>query len=312
MSDVFISYSQNDLAIAHAVCKSLESDGLKCWIAPRDIPGGIWAGQIIDAIAASSVLVLILSSSSNESPHVEREVNCASDKRVPIVPLKVNALQLSKSMDFYISTSQFVDATTDPPELYMARLRKAVEHVMRTKRELPEPPIRRTFGKKKILLLGAFGVGKTSLVSRFVLSVVTDKYHSSVGMKIDKKLLSIDGNNVELMLWDLAGEDELNKVNTIYLRGADGYLLVIDGTRGGTFDTAFTLRDRVEREVGTIPYVVIINKTDLAGTDKWQLTQEHDALLAAQNLTVIKTSAKTGAGVEEAFLAIATHATRGR
>lgn len=155
--------------------------------------------------------------------------------------------------------------------------------------------------KKKILMLGKFAVGKTSLVSRFVSSEFTDKYHSSVGIKVDKKTLKLNDTDVELLLWDLAGEDELNKVNTIYFRGANGYLLVIDGTRADTFDTALELRDRVEKEVGKIPYLVVINKFDLAGTQKWQLTAEHDDILAAQKLTVIKASAKTGEAVDDAF-----------
>ena len=159
--------------------------------------------------------------------------------------------------------------------------------------------------KKKILMLGAFAVGKTSLVSRFVLSEFSEKYHSSMGIKVDKKLVKLGENDVDLMLWDLAGEDELNKVNTSYFRGASGYLLVIDGTRHNTFDTALMLRDRVEKDAGKIPYLVVINKIDLAGSDKWQLTPADDATLAAQKLTVFKTSAKTGQGVEDAFLTLA-------
>jgi small GTP-binding protein len=174
---------------------------------------------------------------------------------------------------------------------------------MRKAKKLKDPEM--PLLKKKILMLGAFAVGKTSLVSRFVLSEFSEKYHSSMGIKVDKKLVKVGDNDVELMLWDLAGEDELNKVNTAYFRGASGYLLVIDGTRRDTFSTALMLRDRVEKDAGKIPYLVVINKIDLAGTDKWQLTAEDEQTLAAQKLTVFKTSAKTGQDVEETFMTMA-------
>ncbi|MFN6951418.1 MAG: Rab family GTPase, partial [Albidovulum sp.] len=84
--------------------------------------------------------------------------------------------------------------------------------------------------QKKICLLGAFAVGKTSLVARFVRSTFSDKYLTTVGVKIDRKDLDLPGTPVTLMLWDLAGEDEFNTVQMSYLRGSAGLLIVADGT----------------------------------------------------------------------------------
>ena len=92
--------------------------------------------------------------------------------------------------------------------------------------------------QKKICLLGAFGVGKTSLTRRFVDSIFSDTYLTTVGVKIDKKTVAVNGNTVNLLIWDIAGEDEVSAVRTSYLRGAAGYLLVVDVTRAQTLAVA--------------------------------------------------------------------------
>jgi len=153
--------------------------------------------------------------------------------------------------------------------------------------------------QKKICLLGAFAVGKTSLVARFVKSIYSDQYLTTVGVKVDKKTVTVGDQEANLIVWDLAGEDEFQKVQMSYLRGASGYLLVADGTRGNTLETARMLWKRVEETIGSIPFVFIINKADLA--NEWEIDEQ--AIIECQNTgwTVIKTSAKTGEGVEEAF-----------
>jgi len=153
--------------------------------------------------------------------------------------------------------------------------------------------------QKKICMVGAFAVGKTSLVSRFVTSVFSERYLSTVGVKIDKKVVELDGAEVILVLWDLAGEDEFQAVQASYIRGSSGYLLVVDGTRQSTLDTAATIRERIVEEVGELPFVVVLNKSDL--TEEWELGEEAIAKLTARGWTTVRTSAKTGAGVEEAF-----------
>ena len=156
--------------------------------------------------------------------------------------------------------------------------------------------------QKKICMLGAFAVGKTSLVARFVRSLFSEKYHSTVGVKIDKKAMSVDGQDVTLMLWDIAGEDEFQKIQKTYLRGASGYLLVVDGTRRDTLETAASIRNEVESAVGALPFVVVLNKTDLA--EKWEV-EDASARERFAGATILRGSAKTGEGVEEAFEALA-------
>src|ERR1700675_4666549 len=88
--------------------------------------------------------------------------------------------------------------------------------------------------QKKVCMIGSFSVGKTSLIQRFVSSIFSDRYLTTVGVKIDKKVVRVDGEDVTLVLWDLYGEDEFQKMRMSYLRGASGYLLVADGTRRAT------------------------------------------------------------------------------
>lgn len=148
---------------------------------------------------------------------------------------------------------------------------------------------------KKICMLGAFSVGKTSLVARFVESVFSEKYLTTVGVKVDKKVVQLEGQEVKLMLWDLAGEDDFGAANLNYLKGASGYLLVMDGTRRATLDTAQALSRRIEEQVGRLPFVALLNKADLR--DEWEFSAQD-----VTDITILETSAKTGQGVEEAFL----------
>jgi len=157
--------------------------------------------------------------------------------------------------------------------------------------------------KKKICMLGIFAVGKTSLVQRFVKSIFSEKYLTTVGVKIDKKTLDVGGKRVDLMLWDLHGEDEFQTLQMSYLRGTSGYLLVADGTRKSTLEGALLLKERVDQALGKIPFLLLVNKSDLL--DKWELEQGKLEKLREEDWTILKTSAKTGVGVEEAFRTLA-------
>jgi len=156
--------------------------------------------------------------------------------------------------------------------------------------------------QKKVCMLGGFAVGKTSLVSRFVHSIFSDKYLTTVGVKIDKKPMAVDGQDVTLMLWDLYGQDDFQSIQDSHLRGTAGYLLVVDGTRPATLDTAHGLQQRVARIVGTMPFVIVLNKADL--TTEWRVDDGTVVASFAGHAGVIRTSAKTGDGVEEAFEAL--------
>jgi small GTP-binding protein len=162
--------------------------------------------------------------------------------------------------------------------------------------------------RKKICMLGAFAAGKTSLVQRFVAGLFSEKYHTTIGVKIDRREVAVDGGTVTLLLWDLAGEDEFQRVRMSYLRGSAGLLFVVDGTRRGTLDQAKLLRREAHDIVGDVPVVVALNKSDLA--TEWELDAGVGDHLRAEGWTVFVTSAKSGVGVEEAFRWLA-HAVNG-
>jgi small GTP-binding protein len=156
--------------------------------------------------------------------------------------------------------------------------------------------------KKKICMLGSFGVGKTSLTARFVLSMFDEKYHTTIGVKVDKKVVSVAGSEVTLMLWDMAGEEEDAPIKLNYVRDAAGYILVIDGCRAKTLDVALSIHARVHSNIGPLPFVVAINKVDQRET--WEVLARRDDL-EALGCPLFETSAKTGEKVEGAFLALA-------
>ncbi len=142
MSDVFISYSQPDGDCAHEMVARLEAQGVKCWIAPRDIaPSADWAAEIIDAITAARVMVLIFSASTNQSPQVRREVERAVHKGVNILPFRIENVLPSKSLEFFLSSQHWMDAFPPPREQYYARLCSYLKtHLSSLEISAPLPP----------------------------------------------------------------------------------------------------------------------------------------------------------------------------
>ena len=162
--------------------------------------------------------------------------------------------------------------------------------------------------QKKICMLGAFSVGKTSLVKRFIQSVFSEAYLTTVGVKIDKKTVELPDRTVNLILWDLAGEDDISSLRMSYLRGAAGYVLVADGTRAATLEVALSLRQRVEADFGPLPFVLLLNKNDLQ--EGWAIGDEEIENLRQSGWWVRSTSARTGEGVDEAFGTLAERLAR--
>lgn len=156
--------------------------------------------------------------------------------------------------------------------------------------------------QKKVCLLGGFGVGKTSLVSRYVHSIFSDKYLTTVGVKIEKKAVEVDGQELDLVIWDIYGQDDFQKVRMSYLRGASGYLLVADGTRRDTLDTALSLHRSAQATLEGVPFVLLLNKADLAS--EWTLDPDVIDRLARHGWTILRTSARTGLEVETAFTSL--------
>ena len=152
-------------------------------------------------------------------------------------------------------------------------------------------------------MLGSLSVGKTSLVEQYVNSIFSDKYLSTVGVKISKKGVNIDGTNTSLVLWDMEGKDDYTEINMHYLRGAMGFFVVADLTRLDTFETALKIRkivlDMLRQD---IPNMLLLNKSDLSD---WEVNNERMEEAQTSGIKILRTSAKMGTAVNDAFEALA-------
>ncbi len=155
---------------------------------------------------------------------------------------------------------------------------------------------------RKICLMGDFGVGKSSLVARFVRNTFSEKYLTTVGVKVDSKEVTVDRRNVKLVVWDLAGKAELDSLNKSYIRGAHGLMLVVDGTREASLRAALYLWMQSQKQLAQVPVVMLINKLDLI--DKWEVSSA-DIVRLSESVPTFRTSALSGEGVEAAFAALA-------
>ncbi|TNC81276.1 MAG: GTP-binding protein [Oleiphilus sp.] len=156
---------------------------------------------------------------------------------------------------------------------------------------------------KKVCMVGPFAVGKTSLVRRFVESIFSDKYHTTIGVKISKKVIDLDEAQMQLMLWDIEGVDVFTDLRPSYLRGAAGVMIAVDGTRPATFKQIDRLIELVNQQLPDVPKVLLVNKFDLKS--EWKLEEQALEEYASRGIPVFRTSAKTGEAVEEAFETLA-------
>lgn len=166
--DAFISYCSQDKKIADAVCGTLEANKIRCWIAPRDVlPGRTWGAAIIEAIEESAVMVIIFSRHSNASPQVLREIERAVNKGVTIIPFRVEDVMPSSDLEYFISSSHWLDAMTPPLERHIDELARVIKVLKEKKvgagtaiREVrggtepvePEEPKPRRIGRKAIFV----------------------------------------------------------------------------------------------------------------------------------------------------------------
>ncbi|MBZ2161305.1 Rab family GTPase [Alteromonas stellipolaris] len=157
--------------------------------------------------------------------------------------------------------------------------------------------------QKKVCILGPTGVGKTSLVKQFVESIFSEKYKTTIGVKIDKKQVNKDGRGVQLLLWDLEGIDRYCGFNPRYLRGASAYIIVVDQTRSQSLLEGIEILEMAREHYPDIPAFFVVNKTDLPSS--WHWSEEELASYAKKFESLTKTSAKTGENVENLFSTIA-------
>lgn len=121
--DIFISYSQPDRDCAYELTHRLEAEAFTVWIAPRDVsPAAEWAAEIIEAIAAAKVMVLVFSASSNSSPQVRREVERAVHKDVRVLPFRIEDVLPSKSLEYFLSSQHWLDGFPPPRAPHYERL----------------------------------------------------------------------------------------------------------------------------------------------------------------------------------------------
>ncbi len=151
--------------------------------------------------------------------------------------------------------------------------------------------------KKKICIVGDFAVGKTSLTQKFVNNVFSEKYLTTVGVKID----TMEIEQTKLVIWDLAGRDSLSPINLSYLAGAAGVIYVADGTRVESQIALIEMHKSVTQKVRDGQFVCAVNKHDL---ESWQACEELENFSESTGIALIPTSAKTGEGVEDCFKAM--------
>jgi hypothetical protein len=128
---VFVSYSQPDREAAFGVVEWLESHGIDCWVAPRDVtPACDWAEEIVDAIAGARVMVLVFSASANSSPQVRREVERAVHRRVTVLPFRVEDVEPARSLEYFLSSQHWLDAFPPPLEPHYRRLHELLSAML--------------------------------------------------------------------------------------------------------------------------------------------------------------------------------------
>lgn len=138
--DVFVSYSTDDKPTADATCAALEHAAIRCWIAPRDVlPSQIWSEAIVDAINGSRLMIVVFSSHSNTSQQVLREVERAVSKGIPILPFRIERIEPSRSMEYFLATPHWLDAIDPPLELHIRRMVGVVQALLAGEVGLPPP-----------------------------------------------------------------------------------------------------------------------------------------------------------------------------
>lgn len=155
---------------------------------------------------------------------------------------------------------------------------------------------------KKICVLGDFAVGKTSMIRRYVLDEFDDRYITTLGTKITKKDIKVDGRDLTFQIWDIVGNIKFNKIQSQYYQGSDGAFIIFDVTRRDTFDNVSKWADMFLDAAKKAHLIFIANKVDL------ESPFDYDSMMAEiakkYSAPTFKTSAKTGANVEGAFMTL--------
>jgi small GTP-binding protein len=153
-------------------------------------------------------------------------------------------------------------------------------------------------------MLGDPSVGKTSLIRRFVIDEFSDNYLSTIGTKVSEKSLKLkkDGHDIlfHLVIWDIAGQQSFTSVAPSLFKGCQGALIICDVTRKQTLDDLHNWIYNLDKNAGEVPYVVLVNKWDLADRRAFELV-DVERVAQGHSSCCLQTSAKTGHNVEAAF-----------
>ena len=154
---------------------------------------------------------------------------------------------------------------------------------------------------KKVCILGARGVGKTSLIERFLSGSFSEVYRTGTGANIDKVEVDVDRDKLQLMLWDIHGEDQQASRGYLnYLKGASAFIYVVDGTRIETLATANKLRQETAKHLGSVkPSIMLFNKADLVS--QWKISPEIISNVESNGIFARLTSCREDSGVDTAF-----------
>ncbi|MGF1644510.1 MAG: Rab family GTPase [Thiotrichales bacterium] len=157
--------------------------------------------------------------------------------------------------------------------------------------------------RRKLCLVGDFGVGKSSLARRFVVNAFDERYITTLGVTIDTKAVELESRRVKLVIWDIAGTNQFDTASKRYLEGASGLLLVCDSTRWRTFATALELVEQCRQILGATPFIGLVNKVDLVA--QRDVVAADLAAARAAGQVWHEVSALNGQGVEQAFIQLA-------
>jgi hypothetical protein len=199
--DVFISYSHKDKPTADGTCATLEARGIRCWIAPRDVrPGGDWSESIVTAINGARMMVLVFSAHANESVQIKREVERAVAKGIPIIPLRIEDVLPTKSLEYFLSTPHWLDAFPPPLERHLLYLADVVRQILDGKPAAdlrpPAPPPLPLYRRREIMAAG--GAAAAALAGLGAWAVLRPETPPSFVGKWQSKKMDIDPAAVAL------------------------------------------------------------------------------------------------------------------
>ncbi len=152
---------------------------------------------------------------------------------------------------------------------------------------------------RKICLLGDGAVGKTSLIRRYVFDIFNDEYIMTIGTKVSKKSMELDGKELTLMIWDILGQKEHTSLHSAYYKGAVGAIVVCDFTNKKSMENLSRWVDDFRGVAGDVPVVIAVNKQDIE--NKAYLFEEAKKIAEGYDAPAIPTSAKSGKNVELLF-----------